>query len=165
MSNRIGNEIRVQSLYIRGVLTFALNMTAIADTRIGVRLLIVKAKRFMDWNAAATDFATSYVRLLEGVTTGFQGELSQFNTPINKDYYSCIYDKKYIFTQSQTAGGPTTEVFNCSKFVNIKVPYSRRKLTFDDNYLGGDPDNYPYFMLVGYTKLDGTTVVPLALEI
>lgn len=155
-NQRIGNEIRLQSITIRGVITFALNMTAIANTRIGVRLLILKAKRFMDWNAAGADFGTSYSRLLEGVSTGFQGEVSQFNTPINKDYYTCVADKRFYLSQSQTAGGPTTEVFNSTKFVNMKVPYSRRKLNYDDAYIPGESDNYPYFMVIGYSKLDGT---------
>lgn len=156
-NQRVGNEIKLQSIQIRGVITFALNMTAIANTRIGVRLLVVKAKRFQDWNAGATDFGTSYLRLLENTNTGFVGEVSQFNTPINKDYYTCIVDKRFYLSQSQTAGGPTTEVFNSTKFVNFKLPYARRKLIYDDAYIPGESNNFPYFMLIGYCKLDGTS--------
>lgn len=155
-SNRIANEIKLQELRVRGVLTFALNQTAIANTRIGVRLMVLRAKRFNDWNAGASDMATSNGRLLE--TQGqFDGSVQCFNTPINEDYYSVIVDKKFYFSQSQTAGGATTEVWNSAKLFDFKLPYhSNRKLIYDDNYLSGDPTNYPYFMCVGYVKLDGT---------
>lgn len=155
-SNRIANEITIQEMRIRGCLTFALNQTAIALTRIGVRMMIVRAKRFNDWIAAATDFATSNGRLLE--TQGsFDGSVQCFNAPVNEDYYSVIVDKKFYFSQSQTAGGPTTEVWNSTKLFDFKLPYHRnRKLIYDDNYLSGDATNYPYFILIGYVKLDGT---------
>lgn len=156
-TNRLANEIRLQEIRVRGCLTFALNQQAIALTRIGVRLMIVRAKRFDDWVAGATDFATSNARLLE--TQGsFDGAVQCFNSPINEDYYSIIVDKKYYFSQSQTAGGPTTEVWNSTRLFDFKLPYHKnRKLIYDDNYLSGDPTNYPYFMLLGYVKLDGTT--------
>lgn len=155
-ANRIANEIKLQEMRVRGVLTFALNQNAIANTRIGVRLLIVRPKRFNDWLAGATDFATSNGRLLE--TQGqFDGSVQCFNCPINDDYFSVIVDKKFYFSQSQTATTPTTEVWNSAKLFDFKLPYHRnKKLIYDDNYLSGDPTNYPYFMLVGYVKLDGT---------
>lgn len=155
-ANRIANEIRLQELRVRGVLTFALNQTAIANTRIGVRLMVLRAKRFQDWQAGASDMATSNGRLLE--TQGqFDGSVGCFNCPINDDYFSVIVDKKFYFSQSQTAGGPTTEVWNSTKLFDFKLPYHRnRKLIYDDNYLSGDATNYPYFMCVGYVKLDGT---------
>lgn len=155
-NQKIGNVIRLQSLNIRGVLTFTLGQTTAPTTRIGVRMLILKAKRYGDWNAAATDFGTNYTKLIEGSTLGFQGELSQFNSPINHDYFSVVADKRFYMSQSlQTASTAVADNRFTTKFVNINVPYSRRNVVYDQDLSATEPVNYPYFMVLGYTKLDG----------
>lgn len=154
-NQRIGASIKLQGLKLRGVMTFTLGQTVATNTRIGVRLMIVKAKRFGDWNAALTDFGTNYTRLLEGSATGFTGLVTDFNTPINKDYFTVVADKRMYMSLS--VGTSTIDNINTTKFVNMNIPYSRRKVEFDDS-LGTTTEsiNYPYFMLVGYTKLDGS---------
>jgi len=155
-NQKIGNVIRLQSLNIRGVLTFTQAQASAANTRIGVRLLVLRAKRFGDWNAAATDFATNYTKLLEGTTTGFQGLVSQYNTPPNHDYFSVVMDKRMYMSQSlQNVAGITYDNINTTKFVNFNVPYSRRNVIYDQDFSATEPTNYPYFMVLGYTKLDG----------
>lgn len=162
-AGRVGNLIKVQSLNIRGVLTFALGQTNAAYTRIGVRMMIVRPKAFKDWNSAAAVFGNvsgigSYTRLLEGSNSGFTGSLSDFNCPPNTDAFSVIVDKRFYMSQSQaasTAGGHSVDVTNTTKFINMKIPYiSGRNLHYDDN--STQPLDYPYFLLLGYTKLDGT---------
>lgn len=156
-ANRVGNEIRLQEVRVRGVITVGLDLTDVALTRLGVRLMVLKAKRFMDWIAAQTDFGTSYTRLLETQGT-FDGSVQCINCPVNEDYYSCIYDKVFYFSSSHVAtGGVSTEVWNSTKLFDFKLPYIRnRKLIYDDNYLSGDSTNFPYFMCFGAVKLDGT---------
>jgi len=156
-NQKIGNVIRLQSLNIRGVLTFTQAQATAANTRIGVRLMILKSKRHGDWNAAALDFATNYTKLLEGTTTGFLGTVAQFNTPPNHDYFSVVMDKRMYMSQSlQNVAGITYDNINTTKFVNFNVPYSRRNVIYDQDFSGTEPTNYPYFMVVGYTKLDGS---------
>jgi len=156
-NQKIGNVIRLQSLNIRGVLTFTQAQATSANTRIGVRLMVLKAKRYGDWNAGAIDFATNYTKLLEGTTTGFQGLVSQFNTPPNHDYFSVVMDKRFYMSQSlQNVAGITYDNINTTKFVNFNVPYSRRNVLYDQDFSATEPTNYPYFMVLGYTKLDGS---------
>ncbi|ALE29607.1 coat protein [Lake Sarah-associated circular virus-10] len=156
-NTKIGNIIQLQSLNIRGVLTFALSQTASQNVRIGVRMLILRAKRFNDWNQSATDFATNYTKLLEGSTSGFDGSVAAFNTPVNHDYFSVVADKRFYMSQSVIlASGPTINTNETTKFINFSVPYSRRKLTYDQDFSGLAPTNYPYFMVLGYSKLDGS---------
>jgi len=158
-NQRIGNEIKLKSLNIRGVLTFTLGQTTAANTRIGVRVLILKAKRYMDWNASASDFGTNYTKLLEGSTTGFQGSLADFNTPINRDYFTVVSDKRFYMSQSTQQSGIATpgqpQVSQTTKFINMKIPYSRRNIQYDQDFNNGEPLNYPYMMVVGYSKLGG----------
>lgn len=159
-ATRVGNAIRLQSLNLRGVLTFTLAQASASNTRIGVRLMILRAKRFEDWNQSAADFATNYTRLLEGTTTGFDGTLAAFNTPVNNDYFSVVLDKKMYMSQSLISANAalansTGVVGNTTKFVNINIPYARRNVQYDQDFSATEPVNYPYFMVLGYTKLSG----------
>jgi len=160
-ATKIGNEIRMTSLNLRGVITMGLKQTTDNNVRIGVRLSIIKAKKFNDWNAAAIDFGTTAgARLLEGSLTTNLGTVPQFNTPINRDYYSVVYDKRFYLAQSLQAVGTTmASTVYTTKFVNIKIPYSRRTLKYDENSSATQPVNYGYFMLINYCKLDGTSDV------
>jgi len=157
-NQKIGNIIRLQSLNIRGVLTMTLGQTTANNTRFGVRLLVLKAKRFGDWNQSATDFGTNYTRLLEGSTAGFTGLVADFNTPINRDYFSVVKDKRFYMSQSLNVSPGTTvnDTFNTTKFINFNVPYSRRNVIYDQDFNATEAVNYPYFMCLGYCKLDGS---------
>lgn len=150
---RVGASVRLQSLHIRGVLTFTLGQTSASLVRIGVRMMILRAKRFSDWQQTQTDFASSYTRLLEGNLTGLNGDLSNWNTPPNRDYFSVVKDKRFVMTLGQ--GATTNETFNSVRHYKFKIPYSNRNLIYDENYDVDDPVNYPYVMILSYTKLDG----------
>ena len=153
---RIGNMIKLKSLNLRGTFTFTLAQTTSANCRIGVRVLILKTKRYMDWNAGASDFGTNYNKLLEGVNTGVTGILSEFNTPINRDYFTVVADKRYYISQSVFAGTQgQAAVTNTTKFINMKIPYCRRNLQYDQDFNVSEPLNFPYYMLVSYYKLGG----------
>lgn len=158
----IGNEVRMQSLNLRGTLTFALSQTTANKTRIGVRLTILRCKRFQDWNAAAVDFGTNFGRLLDVPPTILSGQnlgtLTAFNTPINKDYFSVVADKRYYMSQSLQAVGTTVNsTVYTTKFVNMNIPYSRRLVEFDQNFSAAEAVNYPYFMLINWCMLDGSS--------
>jgi len=155
-NQRVGNEIRMQSLMLRGVMTVTIPQATANNTRLGVRLLILRNKRINDYIAATTDMGTNFGRLLEQPQGPLNGSLAAFNSPVNTDYFSCVYDKKFYFSQSLSSTATNSaEVFNTTKFVNISVPYSRRKVLFDEGFDVDTPINYPYFAVLSYTKLAG----------
>lgn len=151
---RIGAEIKAKRLHIRGVMTMTLGQTSAANLRFGVRMMIFRCKRFSDWQQTQTDFASSFGRLLEGSVNGLNGDLSNWNAPPNRDYFSVIKDKRFVFTMGQSA--TTNEVFNSVKHYSFTIPYSKKLLKYDENYSTTDPVNYAYVMVLGYTKLDGS---------
>lgn len=153
-NGRIGTEIKLQGIQLRGTLTFTLGQTSASNTRVGVRMLILRSKRFDDWNAAALDFASSYNKLLEGSATGFTGLVTDFNTPVNRELFSVVADKR--FYMSQSVGVSTSDLVNTTKFINMKIPYTRRKIKYDNEYSALEAANFPLFALIGYTKLDGS---------
>jgi len=161
-NQKIGNNIKLQSLNIRGVLTFTLGQTVADNVRIGVRLMVLRPKKYNDWNAGSLDFNTNYTKLLEGTTTGFQGTLQQFNTPTNNDYFSVVMDRRFYMSQSVQQSGVATPgqsyISETTKFVNFKVPYTtNKKLIYDQDSSLDESTNFPYFMILGYTKLSGAS--------
>ena len=157
-NQRIGNVIRLQSLMLRGVMTVTLPQATANNTRLGVRLLIVRNKRINDYIQSTTDLGTNFTRLLEQPQGPLNGTLAAFNSPINTDYFSCVYDKKFYFSQSLSSTATNSaETWNSTKFVNISIPYSRRIVQFDEGFDANTPINYPYFALLSYTKLDGSS--------
>jgi hypothetical protein len=155
-NQRIGNEIRMQSLKLRGVMTVTIPQATANNTRLGVRLLILRNKRINDYIAATTDMGTNFTRLLEAPQSSLNGSLAAFNSPVNTDYFSCVYDKKFYFSQSLSSTSTNSaEVWNSTKFVNINIPYSRRKVLFDEGFDVDTPISYPYFAVLSYTKLSG----------
>lgn len=161
---KLGNRIRLQRLKFRGVLQVGLlNQTTTNNTRFGVRLTICRLKKFDDWNQANTDLATNYVRLLEGTATGMDGTAVAFNTPLNSDYVTKVYDRRFFLTMPSYVGGTNfagDEPVNSTRLINFDIPYSRRFLCYDPDNSSTQPVDYPYFMLISYCKLDGTGAAP-----
>jgi len=106
--------------------------------------------------------ATNYTKLLEGTLTGMDGSVVAFNTPLNLDYVTKVFDHKYfmsvpvVATGSQVQDAPT----HSTKLINFDIPYSRRFIEYDENNSSTEPVDYPYFFLLSYCKLDGTGAAP-----
>lgn len=154
---RIGDKIALSSGSIRGVITMdGGDYSTLSNTRIGVRVIILRMKRYMNWNDANAAFSSYYTNLIEGSVTGFTGDIPSFTSPVNRDMFSVIKDKKFYLTRSQiTVGGAAVELGRSYASFNWKLPYQKRNIQF--NAGEATPQNYPYFMVLGYTKLDGST--------
>lgn len=155
-NQKTGNVITVKSLQVRGVLTFFQPQLTASNTRIGVRLMVIRTKRFDDYLAARSDFATNYTKLLEGQSTGWTGITADFNTPVNDDYFTVLYDKRIYFSQSlSSANTSNSDNRYTTAFVNFKMPMKGKKLHYDQNFDGDTPVDFAYYMLLSYVKLDG----------
>lgn len=156
-SGRVGDSINLCSLNVRGVITLgSLDYATEANCRIGVRVMVLRAKRYADWNIASSNFATDSYKLLEG-NTQFTGYLYDFTTPINRDFFSVIKDKRFYLSRSHSNSGTIDYMLDKSYAAfNWNLKYHKRKLRYHDSTNGAtDPVNYPYFMCIAYTKLNG----------
>jgi len=94
------------------------------------------------------------------------GSVVAFNTPLNLDYVTKVFDKKFymtvpvVGTGSQVQDAPSA---SC-KLINFEIPHSKRMINYDENSSSTEPVDYPYFLLVSYCKLDGTGAAPAAGE-
>lgn len=157
-THRIGEKINMLSMRIRGTIVMnGGNYTDSQNCRIGVRVMIVRAKKFNDYDNMAADFGTSYVRLLQDSGAGFIGQLYDLTSPVNREYFSVIKDKRFYLSRSVTSlTVPTAQLDRSFAFFNWNLPYHKRTLTWDNQDDASYPTNYPYAMLIGFVKLDGT---------
>lgn len=156
-NQKLGNKIKLQKLRFRGVVSFQLPQASIPNCRIGIRFIIMRLKKFDDWNASNADLATNYVKLLEGTNTGIDGTIAAHNTPLNLDYCTKVMDKRMYMSFSNTSGTAIIgDIQQATKFLNFSIPHSRRILNYDENNSSNQPVDYPYFALISYCKLDGS---------
>lgn len=159
---RIGSEVRLQSINIKGHLILnATNLTS-SNTRIGVRIMVVTPKRYQHTTDAIANGPSWLPKLLKSGSTenGFTGAINNLYQGINTDSIICHYNKVYIMrmpvVNNYTLSGENTIDYPSSsvKFFNIKLRCKNRKLQFDET------SNYPFgygpVLIVGYCHLDGS---------
>lgn len=155
-SARTGNKITIKSLKLQGVITAQLTLSGTSQQRIGVRLMIVKARDANSWQLGAANFTSDYTKLIEGQITGFSGLVTDWNGWINRDFFTPLVDKRYRITVGGVAAGQNYQTWNSYKCINFDFKKLRNKiLQYEPDEDADDPINFPYFMLLGYAYLDG----------
>lgn len=164
-NNRIGDQIRCQSVNIRAILQMLPQGLGQGDgvRKLAVRLMVVTPKGYNNWASASANATTWMQYLLKkgGTTTAFTGDISDLFAPGNTDAITFHYNKVHYFNQS-TYGQATSSGLvefsqaNLVKFLNIKLRMRNRLVKYDDSIDSGlTPANLGYFVLCGYAFTDG----------
>lgn len=177
-NGRIGDQIRSQSLNIRGFLKF--DYTSVPASKacsVGVRMMIVSLKSASNADAVNSTATPLYSLLKKGGTsTAFTGVLSDLTAPINTDLFTVHHDKLMYLKQdmiiqngSVTNNWLSSDVSKLIRFFNISVKCKNRLLKYEDGISSGVyPTNFYPFLLLGYAYLDGSApdvvATPLGLE-
>lgn len=161
-SNRIGDQIRAQSLKIKGFIASNLSFTSLTGCRLGVRLMIVQPKQYGDLGAIQAFASTWLTYLLKkgGSVVPFAGNIPDLFADINTDAITKYYDKVFYINTPylQTAVGDTS-TFNSVKFFQHTMKLKNKLLKYDSNVNAGvTPVTFNPVMFVGYVKLDGSAV-------
>lgn len=171
-NGRIGDQIRPQSLTIRGILQMLPQGATQGDSvrKIAARVMIVSPKHFNSWATAYAN-ATSWLPLLlkkGGTVSGYTGLMSDIYAPINTDVITCHYNKVHFFSQSSyfAVGGATAGMvpFSQDKLVHFfkkTIKFGKTRLfKYDTSVDSGltPTASGAYIMLVGYTIIDGADV-------
>lgn len=159
-NGRIGDQIRAQSLQIKGYIASNLTFTTLTGCRLGVRLMIVQPKQYSDFGVIQANAATWLTYLLKkgGTVGGFTGIVPDLFAQVNTDAITKYYDKVFYINSPylQTNVGDTT-VFNSVKFFSKTLKLRNKLLKYDSNVNAGvTPVNFNPVMLLGYVKLDGS---------
>lgn len=168
-NSRIGDQIRAQSLNIKGYVKLDINNTGVSNsdlTSVICRMMVVSLKSKPNYTEA-TSSSTPLSGLLKkgGSTTAFTGILSDIYAPINTDLWTIHTDRKFYLNQSHiqnfnstTNAIVATDVKNTIKFFNIGLKCKNKLLKYDSNISSALlPTNYGPIFLLGYSFLNGAS--------
>lgn len=173
-NGRIGDQIRAQTLNVKGFIRLNVNDTADSTKlpQVAVRLMVLSMKNKSNWSDVGASAAPLNTLLKKGgTTTNFSGVLSDLHAPINRDVFTCHADKKFYLKQEYiNAIGPsvpsqyvTQDISKAIKFFNIPVKCRNRLLKYDTSISSGlYPTNFSPFMVLGYCYLDGSAADTLS---
>lgn len=159
---RVGEEIRLKSVNIKGHLIMSSTSYTSANTRLGVRVMILSSKRYPHLGDAIANYLTTLPVIVKNGTdeNPFDGSIQSLYSEVNTQQFTKHYDKVFYMTQPlrtvTTAIGITETPISqfSTRFFNINLKCKNRKITFKDGA------NYGYgfepFMVLGYVHLDGS---------
>jgi len=163
-NQRIGDQIRCQSIHLRGILQLIpqTNVNTYDNRKIAVRMMIVTPRSFPNWGQAGFNTSTWMPYLLrKGGTTGaFNGSVHDLYAPINSDAFITHYNKVIFLQQSgifqSTASGVTSvDQSGLTYFLKHNLRVKNKLLKYDSNVDSGlTPTNYGPVLLLGYALTD-----------
>ncbi len=171
-NQRVGNEINLKEIDIQGYLSYNgayQDQLNFENAKLAVRVMILRAKEISDGEVLFNNMLTNTLLRFGGQTSGggttsFDGfPLSSFRD-INRDTFAVRYDKVHylnapvVLPGSASTGGVDIGVVPSSnKIMRHKLKFGKGlKLCFSN---AGDtqPNNFPYFMVIGYSSMSGAT--------
>jgi len=158
-NGRIGDQIRAQSLIIKGALQIPAATTSYSNSRIAVRLFVVQPKNLGDLtNITFSNTWLSHLLKKGGSTVGFTGVMSDLWAPINVDAITKYYDKIFYLDAAYVSTAGTSVTGNSVKFFTIPLKLRNKLLRYDANIGSAlTPTNYNPVMLAGYVHMDGSS--------
>jgi len=170
-NTRIGNEINLKSIDIHGAINYANSnaaQTVYENAKIALRVMILRAKEVNDQELLFDNMPTDTLLRFgfQGATGSngprpFQGFPLDSWREINRDTFSVRYDKVHYLDAPVILPGSTqpdlSVVPSRSKIFNHKMTFGKNGLKLKYSAQADvNPNNFPYFMVVGYSTMSGT---------
>jgi hypothetical protein len=171
-NERIGNEIKLREIEINAFLNFgpaAVSGVDYKNSKLAVRVMILKAKQINDQEILFDNMPTDTLIRFGQQSTGAGGPIPYTGLPldsfreINRDTFAVRYDKVHYLNAPTLLQG-TTDVTTSNIPTGLKM--FKHKLTFGQRGLklkysssaDTEPNNFPYFMVIGYSSLSQNAV-------
>ncbi len=167
---RIGNEISLQSIHLKGFLEYNLSYAEDilpANKKILVRVMVLSQKRAGNYSTAFTNISDRMLTngFNAGENTGpFTGAAINGIQEINRDVFTVHYEKKMYVNAPVLIPGTTDPdvgvIPSSLKFIDKKIWFggkSGKKLTFA-NSGATIPENFAPFVCIGYSSLSANAV-------
>ncbi|AIF34792.1 hypothetical protein [Sewage-associated circular DNA molecule-2] len=174
---RIGDQIRLQSLLIRGYIKLDINTSgaSVSDlSAVYCRLMVLSLKTKQNYTDASSS-ATPLSNLLKkgGTTTSFSGVLSDIYAPVNTDLFTVHAERRFYLNQSMLQNFNSTtnaivpiDIKNTVKFFRIPLKVKGKLIKYDSGISGGVlPTNYGAFLVLGYSFLNGASPDTLSMRV
>jgi len=172
-NERIGNEICLKEIDIHGFINSRQDIVNLVSSpenvKLAVRVMILRAKEVNDQELLFDNMPTDTLLRFGEQTTGFGGPISYQGQPldsyrdINRDTFAVKYDKVHYMNGPTFFPGTTnpdvTQIPSSLKMFRHKMTFGKRglKLKYSAS-TDRQPNNFPYFMVIGYSSMSGNSV-------
>lgn len=172
-NTRIGNEISLKKIDILGHISYANSNVAQIDYengKLAVRVMILRAKAFSDQQKLFADMPTdSLIRFgnQAAASPAGTGQFGGFSLDafrdINRETFSVRHDEViYLDAPVLLPGSSSPDlsvVPSKSRLFKHTLKFGKNglKLTYD-NISDVNPNNFPYFMVIGYSSMSSVLV-------
>lgn len=171
-NTRIGNEINLKSLDIKGFINYgAERALSEVNGKIAVRIMILRSRKQNDLESTFTSMPTDtlirFGNFAAGTPNGagtFDGYPLDAFRDINRDTFAVRYDKTIYLSADRVVSGTTsvTTTYTPSglKMFSHKMTFGKNGLKLKYSLQGDtEANNFPYFMVIGYSSM-AQNIVP-----
>lgn len=160
--NRIGNQITLKKIVIRGYYKMNLPTGSANASRILIRNAIMRQRNILDARTLTSGtVALNYDILLEN-DAAYTGAVGDYNTPWNKE--NCVVRKEFkrsISTDYTPAAPSNAEgLAESYVFFNYTMTFGKGKTLTYRSDVAQTPEDFPFFMLHSASALSSAVVLP-----
>ncbi|AXH73839.1 MAG: coat protein [Cressdnaviricota sp.] len=151
--DRVGSQIRLKSIVVRGWITIPSNDQIGSADRAGIccRLMCLSSKKTPNWETLQADIPNLYLKLLRNgsVENEYDGTIQNHLMPTNTAVVTKHYDRSFQMNRGQIIGNAGHQP-NITKPFSFKVACKNKVLKFG---APGevDPANFCPFIVLGFT--------------
>lgn len=172
-NTRIGNEINLKEIDLKGHISYANSnaaQTVYQNGKLAVRVMILRAKEVNDqellFDNMPTDTLIRFGSQAAGTPNGvgsFGGFSLDAFRDLNRDTFSVRYDKVFYLDAPVILPGSTqpdvTVIPSRSRLFSHKLKFGKNGLKLKYSAQADvNPNNFPYFMCIGYSSMSSTAV-------
>ncbi len=167
-NQRIGNEIILKKLTIHGNISYNSGSTDVVNyenAKLACRVMILRAKNISDVQELFAQMPTDTLIRFGGDATNGVGSYGGFTMDsfrdINRNTFAVRYDKVHYLNAPVifpgTSAPDVSLVPSGLKIIKHELTFGKNglKLKFENN-TDVQPNNMPYFLVIGYTSMSGS---------
>jgi len=163
-NNRIGNEITLKKIVIRGYFKMNLPTGSAAASRILIRAAVLRQRNVLDAQSITSGvISANYTSMLEPGNS-YTGSVGDYNTPWNKESFVVRKDfKRAVNTDYIGSAGTDAEGLKESYvFFNYTMTFGKGKKLNYRSDAAASPEDFPFWMALSATTMSSAVVLPSA---
>lgn len=155
---RIGDQIRGQSITLKGALQLVSPTSVLANCRVAVRMFVVQPKIYGERASVGTAGWLPLLLKKGASVTAFTGILSDLWAPVNTDVITKYYDKIFYMDSAYNPVNGQSTLGNSIKFFNKTFKLRNKLIKYDSGVDSGlSPTAYNPVVILGYVHMDGSS--------
>lgn len=160
--NRIGNQITLKKIVVRGYYRMNLPTGSSAASRILIRNAVVRQRNILDARTLTTGtVALNYDILLEN-DSAYTGSVGDYNTPWNKENFIVRKEFKRAISTDFISGSTNAEgLAESYVFFNYTMTFGKGKTLTYRSDVAATPEDFPFFIVQSATAMSSAVVLPV----